>query len=109
MNALLDPINRRTGSNKLGLIVHTAAMFVIVTINHATNLHPQSASFIDNRDFPPGPIVYLLSTSTTGISVVSNVAFSLNQWLADGLLVSSIPNPVIQGSNVADPLAVSLL
>ena len=77
-------------------------MFSFVTIYTAVNLHIQSISYIDNRNFPgdgpdlpPGPFGYQFYIYSKAISVLPSVMFTLNNWLADGLLVSSAPNPVI--------------
>ena len=99
MNALLNPINRTRGGTKLGLVAYTATMFSLVTINTAIQLYLQSVSYVDYRDFPgvssppgSGPAGYILSISTKAIRVVPSVTLFLNFWLADGLLVSSVPN-----------------
>ena len=77
----------------------TAAMFLLVTINTAIQLYLQSVSYVDYRDFPgvpnrlgSGPAGYILLPSTKAIQVVSITTLFLNFWLADGLLVSSVPN-----------------
>jgi len=56
-----------------------------------------SISFIDNRDFPgvkgvfyPGPAGYREVVYFKAINVIPNATFPLNNWLADGLLVSSL-------------------
>jgi len=59
------------------------------------NLHIQFNSFIDNRRDPPkdlvsGPLYYQSRISQTALGVIPNVMFNLNNWLADGLLVSSL-------------------
>ena len=68
----------------------------------------QSISFIDNREFPgvgdtipPGPLGYQLFIYSKPITIVPNLMFLLNNWLADGLLVSfaSFLIPT-RGSNV---------
>jgi hypothetical protein len=95
MGALLNPVDRAKGSMKWALVAQTAVMFSFLTINTATNLDLPSISFIDNRAFPgneglpPGPFAYQSLLTTKGAAVVSNVLFVLNNWLADGLLVSS--------------------
>ena len=69
-------------------------------------LNLQSISHIDNREFPgdklfrPGPLGYKESIYSNAISVIPNLAFLLNQWLADGLLVSSILISVGRVANV---------
>ena len=58
------------------------------------NLDIQSVSYIDNREFPgndalpPGPLGYQYLIYSKAISIVPNLMFLLNNWLADGLLVS---------------------
>ena len=96
MAALLNPVNRTKGGFRWGLVVHTVAMFSFVTVYTATNLDIQSISYIDNRNFPgikgvlpAGPLAYQLLILPEAVSVVSDVMFLLNSWLADGLLVSS--------------------
>jgi len=75
-------------------VSYTAVMFVVVTIFTAINLHIQSISFIDNREFPgvdgvapPGPLGYQLYIYSQPITIVPNSMFLLNNWLADGLLL----------------------
>ena len=64
-------------------------------------LHVQSICYIDNREFPgiedmvaSGPIGYQALTHHEAITITPNVMFFLNSWLADGLLVSSLIDPV---------------
>ena len=96
MVALFNPAHRRGERVKWGLVSYTAIMFALVTIETATNLDVQSASSIDNREFPgiddlipPGSYGYQLFISPEALSIIPNVMFLLNNWLADGLLVSS--------------------
>lgn len=96
MGALLGNPCTRKGT-KWGLVVHVVAMFLFATIYTAVTLNIQSISFIDNRDFPgigdalpPGPVGYQSLIYSKAISIVPNVMFLLNSWLADGLLVGSI-------------------
>ena len=99
MGAFLNPINRTRGRTKLGLTAYTVIMFSLTTINIAMNLGIQSICYVDFRGFPgvpdwlgPGPAGYMRFTSTKAIQVVPDIFFFLNFWLADGLLVSSVPN-----------------
>ena len=103
MSALLSHANRATGGVNWLLVAHTAAMFSFVTIYTAMNSNLQSISYIDNREFPgiddqisPGPLGYQLFIYGEAVSVVPNIMFLLNNWLADGLLVSSAFCPVAQ-------------
>ena len=98
VGALLNPVNRTRGSVKWGLVVHTAAMFSLFAIPVAAHLSLQAISYIDNRRFPgddvypPGPVGYQYFTDFEAVNAFSRVMFPLNQWLADGLLVSSVSN-----------------
>jgi hypothetical protein len=116
MGALLTAPCKK-GGTKWGLVAHAVAMFTFVTIYTGMTLNIQSISFIDNRNFPgadgvlpPGPVGYQFLIYSKAISIVPNVAFLLNNWLADGLLVSSFwtrsPGYLAQ---VAPVLALSLL
>jgi len=106
MAAFFDPVNRRREGIKWGLVVYTFLMFSFVTIFTAMNLNIQSISFIDNREFPgvpgvlpPGPLGYQFLIYSRVLSIVPNLMFLLNNWLADGLLVTFAPNSLIQVSD----------
>ena len=96
MSALLSPVVRAGGNIKWLLVVHSAVMFSLVTVFTGMYLNLQSISFIDNREFPgntalpPGPLGYQHLVYSQAVSLVSRVMFMLNNWLVDGLLVSSI-------------------
>ena len=69
-------------------------MFSVVTVFTAMNLDLQSISYIDNREFPgvdqvfpPGPLGYQWFIYSKPLTVVTNLMFLLNNWLADGFLV----------------------
>lgn len=116
MGALLDPVNRAREGIKWRLVAHTAAMFSFATIYIATTLEIESISFIDNREFPgddvlpPGPFGYQFLIFSKAISILPQVMFFLNNWLADGLLVSAVTDLASECSMFAvSPPAVSLL
>jgi len=98
MAAFLNPVHHRGEGIKWWLVSHTVAMFSFVTVYTAMNLHIQSKSFIDKRkdqELTPtisisGPLNYQLSIHRVALGIIPNVMFSLNNWLADGLLVSSL-------------------
>jgi len=102
MASLFNPINRRDEGIKWGLVAYTVITFSLATVCTAMNLHIESTSFIDNRGFPgvdsgayPGPMGYLGSIFYKAINVIPNAAFCSNNWLADGLLVSSLFDAVV--------------
>ena len=96
MTALFSPAHRRGMGIKWGLASYTAVMFSLVTVLTGMQLNLQSISYIDNREFPgikgrvpPGPLGYQSLIYTGPLGIVPNAMFNLNNWLADGLLVSS--------------------
>jgi len=92
MVALLNPAHRREEGIKWWLVLYTMAMFSFVTVYNAMNLHILSNSLIDNRGlaYYDGPLVYQEEIRTTVLGIIPSVMFNLNNWLADGLLVSSL-------------------
>ena len=97
MTALFNPVYCRGERIKLGLVSYTAVMFSLATVQTALNLDIQSISYIDNRSFSgikgliePGPLGYQAFISADVLNIVPDVVFVLSNWLADGLLVSSL-------------------
>ena len=97
MNTLLDPAIRTRGSIKWGLVAHTVAMFSSVTVYIGMNLNVHSISYVDNREYSNGPLIFQYTIFTKAIFAVPNFMLPLNQFLADGLLVSPILNSVALG------------
>ena len=106
ISVLLSPINPLRKGIKWALVAHTIALFLFLTIPVGIELNNLFIDYINNREFPgndefpPGPIGYddLLNTKAT--TIVFTAMFPLNQWLADGLLVSPISNSVASVYNV---------
>ena len=79
------------------------------------NLNTKSICYIDNREFPgtsalpSGPFGYGIIVYSKAINLVPNVMFLLNNWLADGVLVSFAAHLVTQILIWAAPSALSLL
>lgn len=115
MDALLNPLNRTKEGIKWGLTMHTTTMFSFATIFTGMTLHIQSISCINSREFtgdtvlPPGPLGYQVLIYSKAIGIVPSVFFAFNQWLADGLLVSSVSSQSLGCLMQALPLALSLL
>ena len=108
MGALLSPTNRKhkAGGIRWGLVALTTAIFLFSTTALALNLDALSSDYIDHRGDPfhtlSRSLGYVISPGT--ISVIQHGAMlfsmvSLNQWLADGLLVSSVSKSVVQRPN----------
>ena len=115
MGALLSPDRRNQKGIKWLLVAHTVALFSLVTVSVVTSIRVMVVAAIENREFPgaagrspPGIFGYYEFTSSTPITVVSNVTFFLNGLLADGLLVCPASNPVHQASYINAPIALSL-
>ena len=97
MNALLYPAHPTPKGTRWGLVAYAVAMFSFLTIGCAINRDILSISYIDGREFTgveglsPGPIGYpiFLFWDEQATSYVSYLMFPINQWLADGFLVSS--------------------
>lgn len=93
LTALFSSAYRTRQGVRWGLVAYTMTTFSFVTIFTAMNLDIQSVSYIDNRDFPgndelpPGPLGYQYLVYSKAISIVPNLMFLLNNWLADGLLL----------------------
>ena len=118
MSALLHPANRTRaprGIRQWWLVVHAAVMFSIVTIYNALNFAWLSTSYIDNREYPgnhflaSGPIGYHFYLELSPVGIILVLLFPLNQWLADGLLVSPALILATQVSNVDRSPALPLL
>jgi hypothetical protein len=96
MGALFDPENYKKGNLKWPLVAHTVVMFSLVTVFTAISLDLESVSRVDNRNFPgedllsPGPVGYISFLSSEAIFIIPSIFLFLNNWLADGLLVSSV-------------------
>ena len=106
MGAMLDPANRTTGGIKWGLVAHTVVMFSLVTTFTAIELNSQSFTYVDDRQFldalyasyySAGFFVPTYLERQTG-ELTPNTLFVLNNWLADGLLVSLLFNQLTQVS-----------
>ena len=95
LGAIFSSTNRARAGTNWGLFTYCMATFSFVTIYTAMNLSLQSISYINNREFPgndqapPGSLGYQWLIHNSGLSIVPNFMFMLNNWLADGLLVSS--------------------
>ena len=106
MGTLVGSVSRMSGRIRWGLVVHTVAMFSFVTIFTVVNMDLLSISYIDNRAFPgddkapPGPFGYQFLVYSKPINLIPYIMFFLNNWLADGLLVSPTPNSVVRLSHL---------
>jgi hypothetical protein len=68
-----------------GIVAHTIAMFSFVTIYTAITLDLKSVELVDNTERITEPLSVCFGNER---GAVANSMVQLNQWLADGLLVS---------------------
>ena len=102
MGALLGPTNRKhkTGGIRWGLVALTTVMFLLSTTALALNIRWLSPYCIRVHYYAndtlllSGPLGYQYHINT--LSDIATSIISLNQWLADGLLVSSVSKSVVQ-------------
>ena len=100
MGVLLSPTTSVGRGIKWALVAHTIALFLFLTIPAGISLNYLSIEYINNRGFPgnnecpPGPLGYDLGLGAKATTTVFDFMFPLNQWLADGLLVCFMSNPI---------------
>ncbi|KAL5492820.1 hypothetical protein ACEPAI_4268 [Sanghuangporus weigelae] len=88
MYALLNIRKSRPGENRnIVLIAFTTILFVLATVFVSMDTHSLQLGFIDNREYPGGPIAYTLSKYSDVITVFPNACFIITAWLADGFLL----------------------
>ena len=115
MVTLFNPVNRKMEGIRWGLVSYTVATFSFTTVIHGMCLNIGSISYIDNREFPggegmpPGPLGYRLSIWSGALTVTPRLMFLFNNWLADGLLVSSSFDAALTRLMPTLPLALSML
>ena len=106
MATLLSPAYPIKTGIRWALMAHTVALFFFSTIPLGIHFNNVSIEYINGREFPgndtflPGPIGYGAIFDLQASNPISNAMFPLNQWLADGLLVSSILDLVASVCNV---------
>jgi hypothetical protein len=69
-------------------IGYACTLFVLSTLGNISNSATAVIAFVNNRDFPGGPNVYLTEHYNTPLSMTGFVAFMLTTLMEDGYLVS---------------------
>ena len=106
VGVLLSPVNSMGRGPKWILVAHTVALFSFLTMAFGIGLNELSIIYINYREFRvntevvSGPLGYKGHLITDAGSLLLNVMFPLNQWLADGLLVCPVSNLVAYVFNV---------
>ena len=92
------------GNIKWGLVALTTSMFSCSTVAVVLNINALSSSCIGPVDqayfILPGPLGTKVWSTQNGVAIAFTVMFVLNQWQADGLLVSSVSKQAISTSNI---------
>ena len=99
MGALLNPVCGTKKAIKWGLVAQTFVMFSFLTIANLINDDLLSVEFVNNREFSEagrllGPFNYAFFVDEEAEGTVAGFLPLINQWLANGLLVSPASNPV---------------
>lgn len=66
------------------------SLFALGTINIICNLNFNQKAWIDNRNYPGGPLGYLQEQQAIAVDTVGNAAGCITTFLADGFLVSHL-------------------
>ena len=80
------------------LAAHTVALFSVATTGFVIGFFFFSVAYINARDFsgvddlPSGPTGYMMLPKFIVVASISDSTIQVNQWLVDGLLVSSMLN-----------------
>ena len=86
-------------------MVHTVVVFLLLTMGFAIDRDTFSLSYINGREFTgaiPGPTGFAAYASPLrhAIGYFAYLIIPFNQWLTDGLLVSTASNSAAQVSDV---------
>ena len=106
MSALLGPANTMKSGIRCALVAHTVALFSFLTIPILIDMYYLFLEYISNREFTggdeyfPGPLGYDVFLTTKPLATFFDVMFPLNQWLADGLLVSAVSKSAADVFNI---------
>ena len=93
MAGLFDPVHRRGERIKWGLVSYTVVMFSLLTVITAMTFAIVSICYIYDRQFPGGPYGCLSYAISTTLGPIPDAMAIFSNWLADGLLVSSLFSP----------------
>jgi len=85
--ALIWDPPRRDEKRNWTLISYTCVIFTVGIVFIGMNMHELQLMFIDNREFPGGPIAYELSHYSDADFVIANSCAIIAGWLADGFLL----------------------
>lgn len=69
---------------------YVSLLFVLGTLGGAVQTLIAQRAYIDNRNYPGGPAVYLATHYNTPINVFGFACYVVATWLQDGFLVSAM-------------------
>ncbi|KAJ6450728.1 hypothetical protein C8R47DRAFT_1230155 [Mycena vitilis] len=87
MYHLVDGPPRRHENRNLPLIAFTTVIFALGMVFVSMDLTSLRLAFVDNRNFPGGPIAYSLAQYGQPIVVIPNACAIIGDWLAAGFLL----------------------
>ncbi|KAI0919667.1 hypothetical protein AcW1_003139 [Taiwanofungus camphoratus] len=68
-------------------LAYIAVLFSMATVNICLNMHFSEMAWIDDRDYPGGPLAFLLEQQSDSMNTVGNSVSFVATFLADGLLL----------------------
>lgn len=82
---------RKTRQWRNFLVIYLTALCALNTVWMGTSMYSLQATFIDNRNYPGGPIGFIGVQFSLPFNIISNASLVSSNILADGLLVSGYP------------------
>ena len=79
---------RNTKRRSFFLMTYISALFCLDTIYAACSARDIELNYVDDREYPGGPLQYFLNTSYIPVNTISVAVFFVANVLADALLVS---------------------
>ena len=67
----------------------TTIMMILATLYLAGCIVLSTRMFIDDRNYPGGPIGYLIKMYSVPVTMMANAAYPIDSWICDGLMVSA--------------------
>ncbi len=86
---LLKQTKRSNYWTKVPFLLIVFLIFLFSTLFNGAMMKYTQLAFIENRNFPGGPNAYEDNMFAIPVNAMGNVAFTLSQWLCDGLIVST--------------------
>lgn len=87
------------------MIVYITTNFIIGSIGNAINIKFNEEQFIDDRDFPGGPVAYSRAADSNRLNSIGFCLYVINTWLQDGLLVCLTRIPAPKTNNLVNCIA----